>query len=614
MADFKYFVIFILFALCETFGHETVEEGPIVTTIYGKLQGSVMKSDNGRDIFAFRGIPYAKPPVGRMRFKTPQPVDPWRRRTLNATVDGNICVQVDTLITGDVFGVEDCLTLNVYMPQLPTHNESQTFAVMVYIHGGTYLTGGSTSRHCGPQRLLDWNVILVTLNYRLGPFGFLSTEDDIAPGNFGLWDQSLALHWVHYFIHAFGGDPKRVTVFGESAGAGSTAFHIISPYSKEFFSAAIYQSGTAVTKRSIELNPLKYTKRLAENLDCSTNSSEQIIQCLKSKSAVDILTKGVLNYRGKGEQSFSFAPVIDSNYGGSVFVPDVPEKLLANGKFNTVPVMGGTMKDEGIFYYLNTITKTANFSDDEDIFSIDNVRRMASKFVPDLMVDKDKGPLITNDVIDQYFKDVNQSDLKQVINRISNFISDSFINEWTDSTNEMIAAAGVPVYAYKITYHGDDSILNQFRIKNPKTVAALNDLGVVLHGDDLQYLFHWEHIFPKTELLGNDRLMADIMLAYWTNFAKTGKPSLDGLPFMNETIEWPVVVPGHYSYLNLTLKPGIVHGKLCSEPALWNKALKQIRRPEERNVVGLSSMSSSGVSTEMFSVFHIIKALFRALI
>ena len=201
--------------------------------IRGKLDGRVR---------AFLGIPYAAPPIGDLRWLPPQPPAGWSG-VLDATKAGNQCAQARIRDQG-VAGSEDCLFLNIYAPDTP----DKALPVMVWIHGGTFLVG-SGSQYDGRELAERGHLILVTINYRLGPFGFLVNRslDGADPGqlsgNYGLLDQQAALRWVKDNIEAFGGDPGKVTVAGESAGAISIGLQLVSPGAAGLFERAILESG-----------------------------------------------------------------------------------------------------------------------------------------------------------------------------------------------------------------------------------------------------------------------------------------------------------------------------------------------------------------------------------
>ncbi|KAG7153841.1 Venom carboxylesterase-6-like 8, partial [Homarus americanus] len=194
-----------------------------------------MRSASSRALYAYQGIPFAKPPVGDLRFKDPVPSEPWEG-VRDGTKLPEPCLQVSFfMFTSGVrvppeklLGVEDCLYLNVYTPV--DNGPKADLPVMVWIHGGAYFSG-STKEYL-PLVILDHDVVLVVIQYRLGVLGFLSTEDSVIPGNFGLKDQTLALKWVQRNINNFGGDKTKVTIFGESAGGASVHFHMLSPKSK----------------------------------------------------------------------------------------------------------------------------------------------------------------------------------------------------------------------------------------------------------------------------------------------------------------------------------------------------------------------------------------------
>lgn len=221
---------------------------PIITIEDGQLQGIVQYSRNGTEYWSFRGIPFSIPPLKKLRFTSPLPSKPWKGVWKAAKFSPH-CLQFDAMILHTVLGREDCLYLNVFSPPIKSTDELRP--VLFYVHGGGFMSGGAAYHH--PTYFMDNNVVLVSPNYRLGPFGFLNLETEhgngsLPTGNMGLKDQLLALKWVQKNIKKFGGDPSRVTIFGQSAGAASVHAHVLSAQSKGLFRRAIAQSGNLHAK------------------------------------------------------------------------------------------------------------------------------------------------------------------------------------------------------------------------------------------------------------------------------------------------------------------------------------------------------------------------------
>lgn len=298
------------------------------------------------DTRRFLGLPYAAPPVGNLRWKAPQPAVSWTAAR-DATQFGNDCTQTVIALfalpgetPGTVKGQEDCLTLNVYTPAGATP-QSQ-LPVMAWIHGGSFIAG-SSSGYSGAELARKYGVVVVTLNYRLGALGWLSLpalsqEAGGQSGNYGLQDQQAALRWVQRNIAAFGGDPAKVTVVGESAGGMSVCAHLASPQSAGLFRGAIIQSGlctspgNAVTLAQAEVRNTRY----ATNLGCQATD----LACLRSLDPQKLLTTKVPGLRPASAQVWS--PVY-----ASAALPLQLRDAFEGGQFNRVPVMNGTNHDEG---------------------------------------------------------------------------------------------------------------------------------------------------------------------------------------------------------------------------------------------------------------------------
>lgn len=242
----------------------------------GIIRGTEMTTRQGESFHAFLSIPFAAPPLKELRFKAPQPVEKWEG-ILNTTELSPMCIQSEALSKLPVS--EDCLYLNVYTKSLPNLTNEKLKPVAVFIHGGA-LQLGSASDH-EPHLLMERDVVFVTMNYRLGAFGFLSLGTEEIPGNAGLKDQVFALRWVQRNIAKFGGDPSLITIMGNSAGAYSVSALMVSPMAQGLFHRVIALSGSVTYQRSLESNYLDLAKQLAAKLNCSVNDNDGMVACLR---------------------------------------------------------------------------------------------------------------------------------------------------------------------------------------------------------------------------------------------------------------------------------------------------------------------------------------------
>ncbi|XP_005393195.1 PREDICTED: cholinesterase isoform X2 [Chinchilla lanigera] len=339
---------FLLF--CTLVGRSHPEEDIIVTTKTGKVRGTNLPVLGGT-VTAFLGIPYAQPPVGRLRFRRPQPLNKWSG-VWNATKYANSCHQnIDQSFPGfhgsemwnpNTALSEDCLYLNVWIPAPKPKNAT----VMIWIYGGGFQTGTS-SLHVYDGKFLARveRVIVVSMNYRVGALGFLALPGNPeAPGNLGLFDQQLALQWVQSNIAAFGGSPASVTLFGESAGAASVGLHLLSSKSYPLFTRAILQSGSPSAPWAV-MPPSEARNRtlmLAQFTGCSKDNETEMIKCLQTKDPQEILLNEVFVLPYDTLLSVNFGPTVDGD-----FLPDMPETLLRLGQFKKTQVLVGVNKDEG---------------------------------------------------------------------------------------------------------------------------------------------------------------------------------------------------------------------------------------------------------------------------
>ncbi|XP_014102991.2 juvenile hormone esterase [Bactrocera oleae] len=317
----------------------------VLTTALGKIRGTLLPSQVGRNFYAFRGIPYAKPPVGALRFKPPEPVDQWFD-IFDATFDGPRCPQPG-LYSDDVS--EDCLRVNIYTRDLPTEKEPNVKKpVIVFIHpGGFYALSGQSKNFAGPQYFMDRNILLVTFNYRLGSLGFMSTGTEEALGNMGLKDQVMLLRWVKLHISRFGGDPNSVTLLGYGAGAISITLHMVSPMSKNLFHKAIIMSGSATGQWPLPVEQLNLAVRQAALLHCTTENLSDMMSCLNSKHYLEYAnTLPHMFEFGRNNPLILWKPVIEPDYGQERFLIEDPVRSYQNGNFMKIPIITGMTKDE----------------------------------------------------------------------------------------------------------------------------------------------------------------------------------------------------------------------------------------------------------------------------
>ena len=323
-----------------------------VSTTYGDIEGFVASysgysntSFPFKSVSKFLSVPFAAPPVGELRFKAPKPPLAWKPNVLQAKTHGNLCLQNGEfdywyeMYTQNFSYSEDCLYLDVYTP-----NVSLSLPVLFYIHGGAYRNGAAVTF---PSDILALQgVVVVVIQYRLGPFGFLTTGDSAAPGNFGLLDQVQALKWVKENIEHFGGDPSKVTIFGESAGATSVTLHLLSPLSEGLFQQAIAESGVDLSSFAIQPTSLglRLAKELARNVDCTTSDHSAMIACMLEKKGSEI-QKAAEKVKYPFTDVLMWTPVVDK-----VFLFDAPRNLREKGEFKKVKLMISFNSHEGGFY------------------------------------------------------------------------------------------------------------------------------------------------------------------------------------------------------------------------------------------------------------------------
>ena len=317
-----------------------------VPTKYGVIEGLVTAYPNAsgpfKSVSKFLGVPFAAPPIGERRLRAPKPLNEWKPKVRQAKEHGNICIQsriYDFFFKRYVRNFthnEDCLYLDVYSP-----NVTLRLPVMFYIHGGGNQAGAALAF---PSDILALHgVVVVIIQYRLGPFGFLSTGDSAAPGNFGMLDQVQALKWVKENIEHFGGDPGKVTIFGESAGGASVTLHLLSPLSEGLFQQVIAESGVDLSPFAVQpvSSALRYAKEIAKKLDCKTSDHSLMIACVREKTDQEV-QKAAESIQFRFYNHPLWTPVVDEN-----FLLDTPRNLRTKGNFKKAKLMISFNSQEG---------------------------------------------------------------------------------------------------------------------------------------------------------------------------------------------------------------------------------------------------------------------------
>jgi para-nitrobenzyl esterase len=487
-----------------------------VTISDGELEGTVVGGAR-----QFLGIPYAKPPVGDLRFKLPQKNDAWQGRH-DATQWGNRCAQrASTVLMSAASEHEDCLYLNVWTPEpAPT----EPLPVMVWVHGGGNENGSASEPvpyakegHLYDGRVLaEKDVVVVTINYRLGVFGFLADpaladEAGSNAGNQALFDQALALQWVKDNISSFGGDPNRVTVFGQSAGATDVCFHVASPTSRPFFRAAIGQSGGCTLRTTTALEGAAVARRFARALGCGD------IACLRAKPVSALLATP-----SDGAAAPVFGPIVDG-----VFLPDQPRTLYDRGEIAKVPYLLGSNTDEGTMFFTRPITDSREYTAAlvEAFPRAGETPTDAAKRVQPI---EEMYPL-------RAFPNGQPTSTTAAVARV---IGDARLVCPTYDTAVRAAAAGSPVWMYN------------FSIPSPR-----GDFGAS-HNSELPFVFGTAPSFdPLMEAV------AERMQRYWINMARTGNPDRPG--------HWPAFSGAAPVRLNLDVKDSTVPDFRVKECEFW---------------------------------------------
>ncbi|XP_049300078.1 uncharacterized protein LOC125772418 [Anopheles funestus] len=487
---------------------------PRVCTEDGCVLGTSMTDTTNIRFDAFVGIPYAQPPVGKLRFKKPQPIEPWTG-DYNATDSKPACLQQSFLLPGQpIVGDENCLYLNVYRPK---RNASQPLPVMVFIHGGGYFFGSADPQLYGPERILATKkVILVTIQYRLGVFGFLSTGDAQATGNSGMLDQVMALKWVNRNIGFFGGDAQSMTLFGESAGGASVQLHMMSPLSTGLFQRAIIMSGSALAVWSLPIeDPLMLARKQAKLVGVSeadeltTAELVGILQFLDAK----VLTASMPYLRTWFEHPIvMYRPTVQGAFipEEERFLPDDPRKLWAAGRYMDIPIMIGTVQNEGAVVSLSILhNETIRSQFNENLTEL--LTPVAALNGTAMVVEQLKGRYFPTTSGSSWINEDNGDQFTEMMSdALIKYPTIKTLQEYTNSNDTSCRETTL----YSFEFNGRHSFSSLY--------IQSNASRGVCHQDELLYLFRMIDLFPDFPPDSPESEMCNVWTEYLVNFAVEG--------------------------------------------------------------------------------------------
>ncbi|KAK6731532.1 hypothetical protein RB195_007780 [Necator americanus] len=556
-------VLYAVLSITFVDANEFISSDHVVNTTLGQIRG-VPQNFEDKKVTAFLGVPYGQPPTRKLRFSNPKMVLPWEG-VKNATTPAQPCFHFpDSKFKGfrgsEMWNpkgnmTEDCLNMNIWVPH--DTDGSDGLDVIVWIFGGGFFTGSpSLDVYNGTALAARKRTIVVNINYRLGPFGFLYLGDDSrAQGNMGLQDQQVALRWVHKHISSFGGNPKRVTLFGEASGSASATAHLAAPGSYKFFNKIIGNGGTIMNSWASRTNTSMFelSMKLAEQLNCTKNGEEPttVHRCLVDRPADVVLKEAaVVSLQIGLVLTFAFIPITsDRNF----FKGNVFDRLRGKDIKKNVSIVLGTVKDEATFflpYYFgqNGFSFNNSFSADGEenraVINISQYNYAMNATAPSL--GESLEPLL------EAYKNVStqKEEGERLRDGVGRFMGDYFYTcSVIDFANIVSDIINGSLYMYYFTKR---SVANPW----PEWMG-------VMHGYEIEYEFGQP--FLNSSLykgkLKNEKIFSKNIMRFWKHFIKTGVP-VDFWPKYDRK-ERKALVLGEESVNNSYPNMTNVHGPYC---------------------------------------------------
>lgn len=438
-------------------------------------------------------------------FQAPQPLSPWDG-VKKATSHGPVCPQKDIFTEQIILGNEDCLHLNVYTKNM---NSEKPLPVMVFIHGGGYRSGSGNENMYGPDFLVNHDVVLVTINYRLEAFGFLCLDTEDVPGNAGLKDQNAALRWVKENIANFGGNPNNVTIFGESAGGASVIYHMLSPMSKGLFNRAISMSGVPTCDWSLAFRPKERAFILGKLLGLETRDPKELLKFLQSVPAeklinTDPVVLGTETVTNNIVKMYHFTPVIEKDVGLEHFLTQSPLKVIKNRTFNEVDLFIGHTSEESLIGMEQFKTLIPHYNRYRESLV---PRELLLKCNPDTILE------IATKIHQRYFgnKFITLENVKEFVKYVN---ETGFIYDIHRVLYHLNKINNKKVFMYKFSCVSERNLFGNQGKQYGITGAS--------HLDDVLYLFDPKEHNLKIEKGSKEYNLVQLVNTVFTNFAKYG--------------------------------------------------------------------------------------------
>ncbi|KMR04806.1 carboxylesterase 3 [Lasius niger] len=507
----------------------------------------------------------------------------------NATTWGPPCPQPSYDGTKRIIGSEDCLFLNVFTPSLP--DTSDGYPVLIWIHGGGFRRGAACQYEM--RHLIKKRMVVVSIQYRLGTLGFLSTGTPEMPGNNGMFDMILAIDWVKDYIHFFGGNPKKIIAFGHGTGASSAMMLSLSKFCENSFSGLIAMSGSILSHFAVDKNPSETARYIARKNGCPTSDTRKMVYCLRELPVEELIRvdSELQNIRAAARGFVSSlsnllgsGPVVEgSDDGRSLpnFMTESPEDSLKLGNFPSIPLLTGVMNDEtggAVFgQYRDEVQNKLNTVSDyltNDFVpylqgTIPNIRN-GSRFVPQAF----RG----------YFNILGSDSTQNTIGRVAEALADSLYNapafltvdRWSKRAN---------AFLYTFDHKGKRNYGKDFLAGLPIVDAKQSSNGNLNHGDDLGFIFNrntitGEKVSDSGEPDEVDENVTEIFTDMIANFARSGTLSV---PTTNDSAWMPDIIPKFSDktnpFISITTDPKSMNNFRYCEMGLWTVVPERLQSP-----------------------------------